>query len=84
MRKWATGIKIGVNCHTLHKIHAAHCAKYTLSQKKRNIFEVAFLLEKSVYHDPGSHDSDPGPQEKSMKKSCVSFETECRSLNECG
>ncbi len=30
-----------------------------------------------ISHDPGSHDSDPGPQEKSMKKSCVSFETEC-------
>ena len=29
-------------------------------------------------HDPGLHDPDPGPQEKSMKKSCVSFETECR------
>ncbi len=30
-----------------------------------------------ISHDPGSHDPDPGPQEKSMKKSCVSFETEC-------
>ena len=28
-------------------------------------------------HDPGLHDPDPGPQEKSMKKSCVSFETGC-------
>ncbi len=63
--------------------------KYTLSQKKRNILEVAFLLEKSVYiihhaslhgHDPGSHDPDPGPQENSMKKSCVSFESECNLL----
>ena len=32
-----------------------------------------------ISHDPGSHDPDPGPQEKSMKKSCVSFETECIS-----
>ncbi len=31
-----------------------------------------------ISHDPGLHDPDPGPQEKSMKKSCVSFETECR------
>ncbi len=31
-----------------------------------------------ISHDTGSHDPDPGPQEKSMKKSCVSFETECR------
>ena len=30
-----------------------------------------------ISHDPGSHDPDPGPQEKSTKKSCVSFETEC-------
>ena len=63
---------------------------YTLSQKKRNILEVVFPLEQSVYqwiwgytsfqqcsYDPGSHDTDPGPKEKSMKKSCVSFETEC-------
>ncbi len=34
-------------------------------------------LPKAPFHDPGSHDPDPGPQEKSMKKSCVSFETEC-------
>ncbi len=27
----------------------SHPERYTLSQKKRNIFEVAFLLEKSVY-----------------------------------
>ncbi len=27
--------------------------------------------------DPGSHDPDPGPQEKSTEKSYVSFETEC-------
>ncbi len=33
-----------------------------------------------ISHDPGSHDPDPGLQEKSMKKSCVSFETECRML----
>ncbi len=33
-----------------------------------------------ISHDPGSHDPDPGPQEKSMKKSCVSFETECSQL----
>ncbi len=32
-----------------------------------------------ISHDPGSHDPDPGPQEKSMKKSCVSFETECKT-----
>ena len=31
-----------------------------------------------ISHDPGSHDPEPGPQEKSTKKSCVSFETECR------
>ena len=30
-----------------------------------------------ISHNPRSHDSDPGPQEKSMRKSCVSFETEC-------
>ncbi len=29
-----------------------------------------------ISHDPRSHDPDPGPQEKFMKKSCVSFETE--------
>ena len=34
-------------------------------------------LYMQISHDPGSHDPDPGPQEKSMKKSCVSFETEC-------
>ena len=31
-----------------------------------------YTSESGVIHDP-----DPGPQEKSMKKSCVSFETEC-------
>ncbi len=30
-----------------------------------------------ISDDPGSHDPDPGPQEESTKKSCVSFETEC-------
>ncbi len=30
---------------------------------------------------PGLHDPDPGPQEKSTNKSCVSFETECSQLN---
>ncbi len=35
-------------------------------------------LYMQIFHDPGSHDPDPGPQEKSMKKSCVSFEAECR------
>ena len=30
-----------------------------------------------ISHDPGSHDPDPGPQEKSTKKSCVSFGKEC-------
>ena len=30
-----------------------------------------------ISHDPRSHDPDPAPQEKSMKKSCISFETEC-------
>ncbi len=34
-------------------------------------------LYMQMSHDPGSHDSDPGSQEKSMKKSCVSFEAEC-------
>ncbi len=34
-----------------------------------------------ISHDPGSHEPDPGPQEKSTKKSCVSFETECRFLS---
>ncbi len=33
-----------------------------------------------ISHDPGSNDPDPGPQENSMKKSCVSFETECSLL----
>ncbi len=62
---------------------------YTLSQKKHNIFEVAFLLGEEcipvhlgqymqISNDPGSRDPDPEPQEKSMKKS--SFETECRWL----
>ncbi len=32
-----------------------------------------------ISHDPGSQDIDPGPQEKSTKKSCVSFETECNN-----
>ena len=61
---------------------------YTQSQKKRNILEVAFLfgeecipvnlgLYMQISHDPRTHDPDPGPQEKAMKKSCVSFETEC-------
>ena len=57
---------------------------YTQSQKNRNSFEVAFILEKIVYqwiwgytYDPMSHDPDPGPPEKSTKKSCISFETEC-------
>ena len=36
-----------------------------------------YTSESGFIHDPGSHDPDPGPQEKSMKKSCVSFETEC-------
>ncbi len=34
-------------------------------------------LYMQISHDPGSHDPNPGPQEKSMKKSCVSLETEC-------
>ena len=34
-------------------------------------------LYMQISHDPGSRDSDPGPQEKSMKKRCVSFEIEC-------
>ncbi len=37
-----------------------------------------YTSESGVIHDPGSHDPDPGPREKSMKKSSVSFETECR------
>ncbi len=39
-----------------------------------------YIIKKTymqISHDPGSHDPDPGPQKKSMKKSCVSFETEC-------
>ena len=32
-------------------------------------------FKKQISHDLGSH--DPGPREKSMKKSCVSFDTEC-------
>ena len=27
--------------------------------------------------DPGSHDLDPGPQEKSMKSFCLSFGKDC-------
>ncbi len=34
-------------------------------------------LYAEISYDPGSHEPDPGPQEKSTKKSCVSFETEC-------
>ena len=33
-----------------------------------------------IFHDPGSHDPDPGPQGKSTKKSCISFETQCKSI----
>ncbi len=37
----------------------------------------AYTNEYGVIHDPGSQDPDPGRQEKSMKNSCVSFDTEC-------
>ena len=55
--------------------------------KKR--FPVALsMISKRVYTNeyggihhfdnaPGSHDPDPGTQEKGAKKSCVSFETGC-------
>ncbi len=68
----------------------SHPEQYSLFQKKRNISEVAFLLEKSVYewiwgyasfwHDPRLHDPDPGPQEKSTEKSCVSFGKDCKNI----
>ncbi len=32
-------------------------------------------LYMQISNDSGSHDPDPGPQENSTKKSCVSFET---------
>ncbi len=32
-----------------------------------------------ISHDPGQHDPDPGPQEKSTMKSCISFETQCKN-----
>ncbi len=32
-------------------------------------------------HDPRLHDPDPGPQEKSAEKSCVSFGKDC--INYC-
>ncbi len=34
-----------------------------------------------ISHDTRSYDPDPGPHEKSTKKSCVSFETECTSYS---
>ena len=43
-----------------------------------NEYEVIHM---HISRDSGLHDSDPGPQEKSMKKSCVSFETECKSIH---
>ena len=43
--------------------------------------EVAFLLEKSVY--PRLHDPDPGPQEKSTEKSCISFGKGCTIRRFC-
>ncbi len=30
-----------------------------------------------ISHDPRLHDPDPGPQEKSTEKSCVSFGKDC-------
>ncbi len=35
------------------------------------------ITDMQISPDRGSQDPDPGRQEKSMKKSCVSFETEC-------
>ncbi len=49
-----------------------------LSLSKTHIFYVN-CSHMQISRDPGSHDPDPGPQEKSMKKSCVSFATECRN-----
>ena len=33
-----------------------------------------------ISHDPRLHDPDPGPQEKSTEKSCVSFGKDCISF----
>ncbi len=64
-----------------------YSSKPTLFLKRNATFwklpfflEVAFLFgEECIPVNLGLHDPDPGPQEKSMKKSCVSFETECIS-----
>ncbi len=52
-----------------------------LSLKRIATFLKLRFFWRTVYmqisYDPGLHDPDPGPQEKSKKKSCVSFETEC-------
>ncbi len=72
-------------CHSLYVLLKLHCHPrlikfvYTLSLKR-----IATLrkIREPISHDPRSHDPDPGPKEKSMKKSCTSFETECISC-EC-
>ncbi len=47
-----------------------------------HIFGCSFLkgsgtVSMQISHDPRLHDPDPGPQEKSTEKSCVSFGKDC-------
>ncbi len=39
-----------------------------------------YTNESGVMHDPRLHDPDPGPQEKSTEKSCVSFGKDCNRV----
>ncbi len=40
-------------------------------------------LNMQISHDPRLHDPDPGPQEKSTEKSCVSFGKDCIPRTQC-
>ena len=53
------------------------------SKRNATFLKLAFFWrrvytsESGAIHDPRLHDPDPGPQDKSTKKSCVSFGKDC-------
>ena len=64
------------------------CRSSTL-KRKATFFKLPFFWRRVYTNEYGvicrflmtpGHDPDPGPQEKPTKKSCVSFETECNTI----
>ncbi len=58
---------------TFLKLHFFWSGVYTSESGVMHHFDSA--------HDPRVHDPDPGPQEKSTEKSCVSFGKNCTTMN---